>query len=226
MSTAEGLRIISVAKSLEGFQRGDQNISRYFGATMLAGHAGMFLSSLRKQTRMPWRKFKALAAGAHIEMPILKTVLIPWMKTGGFIDYGTLTDDATIQCNVLDYNAVLDGTAALFRASDPSPEECAILGIVQLGINFPQLKSELLGKSRLGSEETLKTALELATDYKIVRTLSGEGIMEPITYSPLIWGENIGKIGRALSHLDKNRRETLTELVEMIRRYQPKVPRP
>jgi hypothetical protein len=50
--------------------------------------------------------------------------------------------------------------------------------------------------------------------------LSGEGITEPITYSPLIWGDNIGKIGKALSHLDRNRRETLTALIEMIRRYQ------
>lgn len=71
MSSDEGLRIISVAKSLESFQRGDQNISSYFGVTLLAGHAGLFLSSLRGHNRMTWKKFRALAGAAHIDGPLL-----------------------------------------------------------------------------------------------------------------------------------------------------------
>lgn len=88
MKTDEGLRIISVAKSLEAFQRGDRNISTYFGAVTLAGHAGVFLSSVRQHRRMNWRKFQALAAAAHIDAPVLKAYVVPWLEKGGFIEVG------------------------------------------------------------------------------------------------------------------------------------------
>jgi hypothetical protein len=52
MSVSEGMRIISVAKSLAAYQFGDANVSAYFGATRLAGQVGLFLSSLRSQARM------------------------------------------------------------------------------------------------------------------------------------------------------------------------------
>jgi hypothetical protein len=77
MSASEGLRIISVAKALEAFQRGDQNISQYFGVTLLAGHSGLFLSSLRGHKKMPWKKFRALAGAAHIDAPLLKMTILP-----------------------------------------------------------------------------------------------------------------------------------------------------
>jgi hypothetical protein len=169
---------------------------------------------------MTWRKLKALAASAHIETPVLTTVLVPWMKKGGFIDGATVNDTDTVECNVLDYNAILKATAELFHLFGPTAEECAVLGIVQLGIQFPQLRSDLFSHSELGDEPTVKTALELANSYRIVRTLKGDGIAEPVTYSPLIWGTNISKISRAVSHLDRNRRDVLIALVDMIRQYQ------
>jgi hypothetical protein len=50
--------------------------------------------------------------------------------------------------------------------------------------------------------------------------LEGPGVAEPVLYSPLIWGDNISKAGKALSHLGANRRAALLGLVEMIRHYQ------
>jgi hypothetical protein len=147
MAAANGLRIISVAKALEAFQRGDPNISQYFGATLLAGHAGLFLSSLRGHRKMKWKKFRALAAAAHIDSPALKISILPWLKNGAFIE-GNPTDDASeISCNVLDYEAVLMATAQLFETLDPTPEEVAVLGIVEMGTQLPQLKSEVLSTS-------------------------------------------------------------------------------
>src|SRR5438874_4569639 len=82
MGAAQGLRIISIAKALDAFQRGDQMISQYFGATLLAGHAGLFLSSLRGHRKMKWKKFRALAAAAHSDSPVLKVTLLPCLKCG------------------------------------------------------------------------------------------------------------------------------------------------
>ena len=96
MSASEGLRIISVTKSLEGYKRGDQYISRFFGATTLAGYAGLFLSSLRQHRKMKWRKFSALAASAHIATPMLSMAIVPWLKKGGFIEVGAMDDGADV----------------------------------------------------------------------------------------------------------------------------------
>lgn len=220
MSAAEGLRIISIAKSLETFQRGDPNISQYFGVTVLAGHAGLFLSSLRGHRKMSWKKFKALATAAHIDAPLFKTTVFPWLKNGAFVEGTPVDDGSEIFCNVLDYEAVLSATSALFRSLDPTEEERAVIQIVDLGAQMPQLKSEVHAAVNIGNEDVVARASELAKAYKIVNVLEGPGVAEPVIYSPLIWGDNIAKAGKALSHLGSNRRETLLELIDLIRLYQ------
>jgi hypothetical protein len=220
MNASEGLRIISVAKALEAFQRGDPNISQYFGVTLLAGHAGLFLSSLRGHRKMKWKKFRALAAAAHIDAPVLKLSILPWLKSGAFIEGNPVDDGSDISCNVLDHEAVLTATSQLFRSLEPTPEEVAVLGIVDMGAQLPQLKSEVLSATELGAEEVIERATGLAKGYKIVNVLEGPGVAEPVIYSPLIWGDKISKAGKALSHLKADRREVLLGMVEMIRKYQ------
>ena len=175
MNASEGLRIISIAKALEAFQRGDPNISQYFGATLLAGHAGLFLSSLRGHRKMKWKKFRVLAAAAHIDAPVLKLSILPWLKLGAFIDGTPVDDGSDISCNVLDHEAVLVATSQLFRSLDPTLEEVAVIGIVDLGAQLPRLKSEVFSTSSLGTEEVIERATGLAKGYKIVNVLEGPG---------------------------------------------------
>ena len=195
-------------------------ISQYFGATLLAGHAGLFLSSLRGHRKLKWKKFRALAAAAHIDAPALKITLVPWLKGGAFIEGSIVDDNSDLLCNVLDYEAVLSATDKLFGSLDPTPEERAVLGIVDLGVQIPQLKSEILSSAALGTEEVIERATELATSYKIVNVLEGPDIQEPIVYSPLIWGDKISKAGKALSHLPPDRRDVLLKIVELVAGYQ------
>jgi hypothetical protein len=96
----------------------------------------------------------------------------------------------------------------------------AVIGIVDLGAQLPQLKSEVLSTTALGTEEVIERATGLAKGYKIVNVLEGPGVAEPVIYSPLIWGDKISKAGKALSHLKADRREVLLKLVDMIRVYQ------
>jgi len=219
MSVSEGLRVISVAKALFTYQS-DANISEYFGATQVAGRAGLLLSSLRFQSKMDWRKFKALAANACINGPTLSSQIRPWMEQEGFIEVFGTGDTASVRCNVIDYNAILAKTSELFRTLDPSEEEILVLEILDLGIRVPTTKSDAFGKLSSQSEEAVSRALELADGYSIVKLLDTHEMREPVFYSPLIWGENIGKAGRALSHLEEPRRSLLLELIERIRGYQ------
>lgn len=220
MDTSKGLRIISTAKGLGSFQRGDEKLSQYLGATILAGHVGLFLSSLRRHRRMKLSKFRALAAAAHVEWPMLKTQIIPWMATQGFIELGGSGDDPTVMCNVVDYQAILRGTAELFDLMDPTPEEQAVLGLLDLGIRMPRTKAEVFKDGALGKDAVVERALGLASAYSIVRVLEGKGVAEPIVYSPLIWGDNMAKAGKALSHMDATKRDQLFHLIDTVRKYQ------
>lgn len=107
MSVSEGLRIISVAKSLTAFQN-DSRIAAYLGATSLAGRLGLFLSSLRSQTRMEWRKFVALASASFIDAPTLKFQVRPWLEREGFVEVQGTGETDRVICNVVDYDAILE----------------------------------------------------------------------------------------------------------------------
>jgi hypothetical protein len=93
---------------------------------------------------MTWKKFRALAGAAHIDGPLLKLTVWPWLVSGAFVDGNPSADSSEIFCNVLDHEAILSATSKLFRSLHPTPEEIAVLGIVDAGSQFPQLRSEIL----------------------------------------------------------------------------------
>jgi hypothetical protein len=219
MSVSEGLRLISVTKSLTAYQS-DANINTYFGATRLAGRAGLFLSSLRSQTCMTWRKFAALAASFYIDTPTLKVQIKPWLESEGFVEVEGTNDNDVVECNVVDYEAILRSTSSFFWSLGPTHEEILVLELLDCGIRVPTTKSDAFNSLSSYSEEVINRALELASGYSIVKVLDNRDVREPVFYSPLIWGNNIAKAGKALSHLDNNRRAVLLQLVESIRGYQ------
>lgn len=219
MSASEGLRIITVAKSLEAFQRGDLAFAQYFGATYLAGRAGFLLSSLRNQRRLAWRKFKAHAATAHIDGPTLQNQVVPWLQKSGFIDVAS-GDNPTVVCNVLDHDAILRATSRFFQTLDPTPEEVAILALLDCGIRAPTLRSKALDEVDADSEDVLLRALDLARRYNILRVLEGPGVSQPVVYSPLVWGDHIGKAGKALANMPAVQREAVLHLIDRVRKYQ------
>jgi hypothetical protein len=207
-----------VAKVLESFQR-DHNISRYFAATQLAGRAGNFLSSLRNQDRLSWGKFIAHAANASLDALSVKTHLLPWLIPSGFVDVGP-GEEPSVSCNVVDHNAILRSTSSLFHTLDPTPEEIAVLGLLDLGIRVPTAKPDAFSQIPFEREEILERGLELARAYNVVKVLEDRDTRDPVIYSPLIWGDNIAKAGKALSHLNANRRALLLALMEQVRQYQ------
>lgn len=219
MSVSEGLRIVSVAKALTAYQS-DTNIAAYFGATRLAGRLGLFLSSLRSQRKMEWRKFVALAASSFIDTPTLKLNLNPWLVSQGFVEVQGTNDADAVICNVVDYDAILRSTSDFFRSLGPTQEEMLVLEILDHGIRAPTTKSDAFNVLSSQSEEVVSRALDLASGYSIVKVLDSYDMKEPVFYSPLIWGDNIAKAGRALSHLDNTKRSLLLQLVESIRGYQ------
>ncbi|MGO9466145.1 MAG: hypothetical protein ACLQIB_02710 [Isosphaeraceae bacterium] len=218
MSASEGLRIISVAKTLESYQR-DHNISRYLAATQRAGRAGNFLSSLRNQDRLSWGKFIAHAANACLDALSVKTYLLPWLKSSGFVDVSP-GEKPSVSCNVVDHDAILRSTSSLFRSLDPTPEEIAVLGLLDLGIRVPTAKPDAFSQMPSEREEILERGLELARAYSVVKVLDDRDTRDPVIYSPLMWGDNIAKAGKALSHLRADRRALLLALMEQVRQYQ------
>ncbi len=219
MSVSQGLRIIAVAKALTAYQS-DTTIAAYFGATRLAGRLGLFLSSLRSQKKMDWRKFAVLAASSFIDIPTLKFNINPWLESQGFVEVQGTNDTDAVICNIIDYDAILRSTSAFFGSLGPTQEEALVLEILDRGIRAPTTKSDAFRVLSSQSEEVVNRALDLASGYGIVKVLDCNEMREPVFYSPLIWGDNIAKAGRALSHLDSSKRSLLLQLVESIRAYQ------
>jgi hypothetical protein len=219
-SSALGFQIISVAKTLDPY-RADAKISTYFGATTVAGHAGMLLSAIRKHTHLSLARFNALASEALIDGVTRQKLVNPWLESEGFIEMRGTGDQKHVACNVLDYQAILRAVAKFFDSLDPSIEERLVLKILETGTAAPTTKDDLLSAlAKSDDEQFATTALDLAKGYKIVKVVEGEGISTPVVYSPLIWGDNISKAGKALSHLKNQRRALLLQLIESVRTYQ------
>jgi hypothetical protein len=141
------------------------------------------------------------------------------LKSSGFIDVGP-GEKPNVSCNVVDHNAVLRSTSSLFRSLDPTLEEIAVLGLLDRGIRAPTTKPDAFSQMSSEGEEVLERGLELARSYSIVKVLDGRDTRDPVIYSPLIWGDNIAKAGKALSHLKADRRALLLALMEQVRQYQ------
>ncbi len=218
MSVELGLRIISVAKSLEAFQSGDAKISQYFGATRLAGRGGLLASALRKQTRISYDKLKIHAAEAKIDGPTLTKFVLPWLQKSGFAEVDE--QKTIVVCNVVDYDAILKETYKHFASLDPTAEERAVLVILEMASEMPTTRSAAFTKLAGYGGQVSEVALELATGYHVLRVADGEGLAEPVLYSPIIWGDNIGKASRALSHMDATERAVLLELISRVSKYQ------
>lgn len=218
MSEELGLRVISVAKSLEGYQSGDAKISRYFGATRAAGRGGLLASSLRHQQRMTYDKLSVHASESKIDKPNLKLLIEPWLVRSGFIEVSD--DRTTVACNIVDYAAILKATYELFEHCDPSPEERAVLELLEISSQMPTSRSAACNKLAGTNDKVVEVALDLAAGYQVVRVADGDGVAEPMLYSPTIWGDNISKASKALSHLDATDRAVLLELVTRIAKYQ------
>jgi hypothetical protein len=102
----------------------------------------------------------------------------------------------------------------------PTPEERAVLVLLDLATKVPTTKATAFSQITDQRGKVIEVALELATVYNIVREAAGEGIAEPMIYSPTIWGAHIGKAGKALSHMDATERTVLMELVNQVSKFQ------
>lgn len=219
MTTPTGLRVISVTKTLEGYKLGDPNIARYFGATMLAGRVGLFLSALRKHRRMKWEKFAILANTCHIEDWTLQRDVVPWLERSGFIEVGG-HDPRLVECNVFDFDAIFRSVEGFLSELNPKGEERIVLSLLDFGIRMPTSESEVMTQLSGEPEELVRRALSLAGAYSILKSVRPSKSGEVVVYSPLIWGDNISKAGSALVHLDSTRRQLLVSLIDMVREYQ------
>jgi hypothetical protein len=168
--------------------------------------------------RIFYDKFSVHASEAKIDGPILSHVVLPWLIRSGFVEIDE--DRTTVVCHVVDYNAILKATYKLFEELGPTPEERAVLVLLEMSSQMPTTKGSVFERLTDQKDRVVEVALDLAAGYEIVRLAEGDGIAEPIIYSPTIWGDNILKASRALSHMDATDREVLLELVNRVAKYQ------
>jgi len=218
----KGKYIISAAKSLKSFRLGDPHIAALLYATSHAGRAGLFISALRHNLNMSMERLSLLAAEEGFGMPELRQVLLPWLEENGLIHIKKKSEgNISVDSIVLTYSGLLSKVSDLFDSLDPTPEEIGCLSIVKQTSHIPTTESEVLQKvAREIGEVKAKTAISLVKNYKIIAYKVGKGLKEPILYSEKVWSRNIENVAKALTYLDKTKRDTIINFVDQVKQYQ------
>jgi len=167
---------------------------------------------------MTYDKFAVHASEAKIDGPNLLLIAQPWLLRSGFIEVDD--DRTTVVCNIVDYDAILKATYKLFEYLNPTPEERTVLVLLEMASQMPTNKSSAYQQLAGTKDKVVEVALDLAAGYNVVRVAESDGVAEPMLYSPTIWGDNIAKASKALSHMDATDRAVLFELLNRVTKYQ------
>ena len=109
----------------------------------------------------------------------------------------------------------------MYDSLNPPPEDIGCLCVLQTVSQLPTPKSDVLhAVALIIGEEAGKRAVSLAKNYKIVASISGKGLREPILFSQRLWSGCISKAATALGPLNTDQRAIVLDLVERVRNYQ------
>jgi hypothetical protein len=213
--------IVSASKSLRAFQIGDQNIARYFGATSVAGRAGLLASAIRGHDTLDSKAFHAMAATEGFSTIELRTTIVPWLEEQLLADVDRAAGQiVAIRSIILSYDHLLNAVTQLWENLGPDDVDRACIDACIACIAIPRGRSELLQQLTVTyGEETAKIAVGLLVAYKLLEQVQ-TGLIEPILYSPMVWKRTMAAAAPALSTLDVTSREVLLHMVNQVRQHQ------
>jgi hypothetical protein len=126
-----------------------------------------------------------------------------------------------VESLLLDYGGILRAVSTFYDELEPSQQDIGCVYVLDSTTRLPQPESEVtqIVATAVGDEAAL-IAVSLAKAYRIVSTLSGRGLAEPVLFSHRVWSRQIDKAARALSSLDNTERAVLLEMVDRVKAYQ------
>ena len=172
-----GKLIVSVAKSLKGFQLGDATIASYLYATLEAGRLGLFASAIRAESHTNLTRIRFLAAEEGIGSHQLTAELLPWLERAGLCDLARGVDGEIQEVTslLLAYSDLLKAVSDFYDTLHPSSEDRGCLLVLSEASALPKPES-VIRQAVAGvlEEEPTDRALKLAKCYGIV-TPAGTG---------------------------------------------------
>lgn len=213
-----GKLIVSVAKSLKGYQLADSRIASFLYGTSEAGRLGLFASSIRAEEHADIKRIRFLAGQEGIGFHDLTTELLPWLESAGLcqLKRDTSGEIQEVTSLVLAYRDLLGAVSDFYDSRTPSPEDQACLIVLAQANELPKPESVIRQVvANALSEETANMALQLAKAYGIVASSENSG--DPLLYAPGVWAGLKPRALQALAPLDRTDREVLLYLINRVK---------
>lgn len=196
-----------------------------FDSLNVSGKAGRLLAVLRGNGQLSnKKKLEKMASSVGIGKIELYRTILPDLEraSDGQIELrkNTIGEIEGIEEYIFTQNKVLEITGQLFENLYPSDVERIAIETMDATKKIPHLESELMQYlSKMGfDEQAINLSCVLQAHFRLIQKLSRGG--EPIFSNEYVWGPNHHKIAYAVSNLQLTKRQTLSEVIDIIQNYQ------
>lgn len=221
-----GYWAVATQKHLKEFTTYSTNLDE-MDSLNIAGKSGRLLGIVRGNKEiLHIKKLEKMASVAGIGKSELHRIILPKIEDVSKKQVELIKDAKGSITGINEYlfsnNDVLGIAGAIFEEQNPSDMERIAIETMDFTKKIPYLESELLESlSKMGyKDKDLTMSLALQQQFKLIQKLEKTKGEDPIISNEYVWGSNHKKIAWALSKIDFGRKQTLGEVIELIRNFQ------
>lgn len=221
-----GYWAVATQKHLKEFTTYSPNLDEV-DSLNIAGKAGRFLGVIRGNTTIQSiKKLEKMAGTVGISKSELHDTILPKIEKASDKQVEIIRDSTGDITGIEEYlftnKSVLEISGEVFERQNPSNIERIAIETMDATKKIPYLQSELMNSlSKSGyNEKDLTVSLALQQQFKLIQKLNKTKGKEPIISNEYVWGHNHRKIALSLSSIDFGKRQSLGEVIELIRKSQ------
>lgn len=222
-----GYWAVATQKHLKEFTTYSPNLDEV-DSLNIAGKAGRFLGVIRGNTRIDnTKKLEKMAGSVGISKSELHSIILPKIEEASDKQVEIIRDPITkdikgIEEYLFTNKKVLEISGEVFERQNPSNIERIAIETMDATKKIPYLQSELMNSLEKNgyNEKDLTVSLALQQQFKLIQKLNKTKGKEPIISNEYVWGYNNEKIAMSLSSIDFGKRQSLGEVIEVIRNSQ------
>nr|WP_025774326.1 hypothetical protein [Clostridium botulinum] len=221
-----GYWAVATQKHLKEFTTYSPNLDEV-DSLNIAGKSGRFLGVIRGNTRIDnIKKLEKMAGTVGISKSELHDTILPKVEKASDKQVEIIRDSTGTITGIEEYlftnKSVLEISGEVFERQNPSNIERIAIETMDATKKIPYLQSELMNNlSKKGyNQKDLTVSLALQQQFKLIQKLNKTKGKEPIISNEYVWGHNHQKIAMSLSSIDFGKRQSLGEVIELIRNSQ------
>ncbi|EPR12047.1 hypothetical protein [Ruminiclostridium papyrosolvens] len=221
-----GYWAIAAHKHIKGFTTDSSNLDEIDNLST-AGKSGRFLGVIRGNREInKIKKLEKMAGSVGIQKNELHLVILPKLEEASDQKVEIIRDTSGYITGISEYifsnQDVLEIAGQVFENQDPSDLERIAINTMDETKKIPYLQNDLIQLlvKQGYAERDIELALALQTQFKLIQKLSKSQSKDAIISNEYVWGPNHQKIAMAVSSLELGKKQSLKEVVEIVRETQ------